>query len=107
MNADNLASSSIEFVRRLEQTDGGMIAAISAIVDSEITPGPLDIFATNPTASAPCRTASFASATLHIQQILTLGRSVGSKDCSTWVMMLGLVRWRIDTSTFYRTRIAK
>lgn len=69
-------------VSRKEPIEGGMMAAISAMVGSEMTPGPLGIFATKPNASAPYRRASLASATLLIQQILTLGRRVGSNECS-------------------------
>jgi len=41
-----------------ESTPGGMVAAICAMVSSGITPGPLGIAETSPTADAPCATAS-------------------------------------------------
>jgi hypothetical protein len=60
-------------VRRNVATPGGTDAAISAIASSEITPGPLGIADTSPTAEAPYRMAMAASATLLMQQILTRG----------------------------------
>ena len=50
-------------VSRKLATPGGMLAAISAIRASGIGPGPLGIADTNPTAAAPYRSASAASAT--------------------------------------------
>jgi hypothetical protein len=62
-------------VRRKVATAGGTMAAISDIRSSEMTPGPLGISETNPSADAPYRIASHASSTLDMQQILTLGLS--------------------------------
>jgi hypothetical protein len=55
---------------------GGTIAAISAMVSSAMTPGPLGMAETNPNAAAPWRIAICASAALLMQQILTRGRMV-------------------------------
>src|SRR5271169_2310788 len=57
-------------------TGGGTRAAMSAISSSEITPGPLGIAETRPSAAAPCSMARTASSPLEIQQILTRGRFV-------------------------------
>src|SRR5882762_376581 len=72
-----MASTSCSLVSRNEATGGGTLAAIAAICCSEITPGPLGIFDTNPSAAAPCPTASLASVRLEMQQIFTLGRVLG------------------------------
>jgi hypothetical protein len=65
-------------VNRKEETEGGTILVMFAMVLSEITPGPLGISETNPKADAPYRMASLASLTLEMQQILTLGLWKGS-----------------------------
>ena len=52
--------------------------AISAICSSLITPGPLGIAETNPSADAPASIAMRASATELMQQIFTRGARVGS-----------------------------
>ena len=49
-------------------------AAISAICSSEITPGPLGMAETRPSAAAPWSMAILASSAFEIQQILTRGR---------------------------------
>jgi hypothetical protein len=54
---------------------GGIRRATSAITASEMTPGPLGISDTRPTAEAPCLTAMRASSALAMQQIFTLGLS--------------------------------
>jgi hypothetical protein len=64
-------------VNKNDETAGGIEAAISAIISSSITPGPLGIEDTSPNADAPCSTARRASATDEMQQILTLGCIVG------------------------------
>ena len=64
-------------VNRKDETEGGIVLAISAISSSGIGPGPLGISETNPTAEAPYLMASHASSTLAIQQILTLGFLTG------------------------------
>jgi hypothetical protein len=51
----------------------GTVAAISVMVSSEITPGPLGMVETSPIADAPWRTAMAASVTLLMQQIFTRG----------------------------------
>jgi len=48
-------------------------AAISAIRPSSMTPGPLGIDETSPSAEAPAETARRASARLEMQQIFTRG----------------------------------
>ena len=53
---------------------GGTLAAIRAIVSSEIMPGPLGMAETRPKAEAPQAMASWASAGDLMQQILILGR---------------------------------
>src|SRR5579859_2417564 len=62
-------------VSRNEDTPGGTRSAISAITCSAITPGPLGIDETNPSADTPARTASAASSILLMQQIFTRGCS--------------------------------
>jgi hypothetical protein len=52
---------------------GGMLAAISAIRSSLMTPGPLGMCETNPSADAPHSMARAASLTLPMQQIFTRG----------------------------------
>jgi len=52
---------------------GGMVAAISAIWSSPITPGPLGMVETRPSADAPQSMARAASSTLPMQQIFTRG----------------------------------
>ena len=56
---------------------GGTFAAICAISSSEMTPGPLGMWDTSPSAEAPYFIASSASPKLAMQQILTRGWSVG------------------------------
>src|SRR6185312_343062 len=68
-----IASASLRQVSRNVAIGGGAAAAISAIASSPIVPGPLGIAETSPSASAPQRIASCASATLLMQQILTRG----------------------------------
>src|ERR1700684_2267968 len=65
---------------------GGIDAAISAICSSEITPGPLGMAETKPTALAPQSIASRASSRLEMQQILTRGGLVAfmSRVCVFW-----------------------
>src|SRR6266487_3142037 len=55
---------------------GGTDAAISAMSSSEITPGPLGILETSPSAEAPAEMATCASAALWMQQTLTGGHFV-------------------------------
>ncbi len=52
---------------------GGTVAAISAIRSSLMTPGPLGICETRPSADAPHSMARAASSTLPMQQIFTRG----------------------------------
>lgn len=56
---------------------GGTVAAISAISVSLMTPGPLGMLETKPSADAPDSTARAASSTLLMQQIFTRGMRVG------------------------------
>src|SRR5580700_4586025 len=56
---------------------GGTVAAISAISSSPITPGPLGMRETRPSADAPPSTARAASSMLLMQQIFTRGVRVG------------------------------
>jgi hypothetical protein len=55
---------------------GGTVAAISAMRSSLMTPGPLGMCETMPTADAPYSTARAASSTLPMQQIFTRGLRV-------------------------------
>src|ERR1700730_5529582 len=52
---------------------GGTVAAISAIRSSLMTPGPLGMFETKPSADAPQAMARAASSTLPMQQTFTRG----------------------------------
>jgi len=56
---------------------GGTVAAISAICSSLITPGPLGMRETRPSAEAPHSMASAASSTPEMQQIFTRGVKIG------------------------------
>lgn len=60
-------------VRRKVAMGGGTEAGISAISSSAITPGPLGMWETRPSADAPWRIANWASPMLEMQQILTRG----------------------------------
>ena len=84
-----LARSRLPVLLRLSAiercTPGGTVAAISKIASSDMTPGPLGIAETRPSALAPARTASRASATLATQQILTLGVVVASMRPPFWI----------------------
>jgi hypothetical protein len=66
--------ASCSHVSRNVATVGGTRAAISAINSSAITPGPLGICDTSPTADAPHSTAMRASSRFAMQQIFTRGR---------------------------------
>jgi hypothetical protein len=79
-------------VSRKVATPGGTTAAISAIVSSGITPGPLGIAETRPRAEAPWRTAVQASSRERMQQILTRGRAVASTGPTIARMIDGLAR---------------
>lgn len=68
-----IASESVSAVRRNVATAGGTDAAISAMRFSAITPGPLGMGETSPSAAAPCASAVRASAADLMQQILTSG----------------------------------
>lgn len=68
-----MASASRRDVRRKVATGGGTEWAISAMSSSGMTPGPLGMCDTRPSADAPIWTASRASSTLEMQQILTRG----------------------------------
>jgi hypothetical protein len=63
-------------VSRKVATPGGIRAAICAITSSGITPGPLGILETRPSAAAPASIAIQASSRLRMQQIFTLGLHV-------------------------------
>ena len=65
-----IAAESCRHVSRKADTPGGTVAATREIRDSSITPGPLGILETRPTAEAPAATAMDASSRLLIQQIL-------------------------------------
>ena len=71
-------SASVAQVSRKVATPGGTRAAISAISSSAITPGPLGMVETSPSAEAPARIAAHASSTDEMQQTLMRGRAVGS-----------------------------
>src|SRR5258708_31222482 len=71
-------AASCRLVSRKDPTPGGTVRAISAIVSSAITPGPLGIAETRPRAEAPWRMAIQASLTLRMQQTFTRGRLVAS-----------------------------
>src|SRR5581483_6498994 len=64
-------------VRRNEVIPGGTSAAISAIRSSLITPGPLGMCDTRPSADAPHSMAIAASSMLAMQQTFTRGLRAG------------------------------
>src|SRR5260221_11729284 len=68
-----MASASWRLVSRKVPMAGGTRAAMSAISASSITPGPLGMDDTSPSAEAPARTARAASSALLMQQILMRG----------------------------------
>jgi len=72
-----MASTSCSQVSKKDAIGGGILHAISAICSSDITPGPLGILDTSPSAAAPYWIASCASGRLAMQQIFTLGLAVG------------------------------
>jgi hypothetical protein len=65
-------------VSRNVATPGGTIAAISVMRASAMTPGPLGISDTSPSAEAPPHTAKCDSSTETIQHIFTRGRRIPS-----------------------------
>jgi hypothetical protein len=64
-------------VRRNVPIAGGTVAAIFAISSSEITPGPLGMLETKPSADAPHSMAISASSTLLMQHTFNRGTRVG------------------------------
>ena len=66
--------ASVLHVRRTVETPGGAQSAISEIDSSGITPLPLGISETSPSADAPNFSARPASSMLAMQQILKRGR---------------------------------
>jgi hypothetical protein len=72
-----MASQSCFDVSRNVATGGGTRAAIRGIRSSSITPGPLGMCDTKPSADAPHSIASSASSRVLMQQIFTLGLLVG------------------------------
>src|SRR6266852_3649804 len=60
-------------VRRNVPIGGGTVAAISAMSSSSMTPGPLGMLETRPSADDPHLIARAASSTLPMQQIFTRG----------------------------------
>src|SRR5260221_12570764 len=68
-----MASASWRLVSRKVPMAGGTRAAMSAISASSITPGPVGMDDTSPSAEAPARTARAASSALPMQQILMRG----------------------------------
>src|SRR5438093_304647 len=66
-----MASASRRQVRRKVEMPGGAAAATALIVSSSITPGPLGISETRPSAAAPDSTASRASSVSRMQQTFT------------------------------------
>lgn len=72
-----IAATFVSLVSRNVEVGGGTVAAISVISGSGIGPGPLGMAATNPTASAPCRTARRASSTVAMQHTFTRVRRCG------------------------------
>src|SRR5438477_3926714 len=73
-----IESISCLLVRRNVAMGGGTVAAISAICSSLMTPGPLGMAETNPSADAPAAMAMRASSTELMQQTFTRGTRVGS-----------------------------
>jgi len=76
--------ASCRLVSSTDATPGGITRAICAMRSSAITPGPLGIAETSPSADAPCRIAVHASSTLPMQQTFTRGVTVGSIGPSSW-----------------------
>ena len=70
-----MSEAFLSLVSRKVAMGGGISLVIKDMSSSEIMPGPLGIFPTNPRASAPCFMARKASSKLLIQQILILGLS--------------------------------
>src|SRR6266436_3438957 len=68
-----MVSTDVAEVSRKVPIAGGMCRAMSAIASSEITPGPLGMAETSPTAEAPQEIAARASASEAMQQILIRG----------------------------------
>ena len=68
-----MLSAEVALVSRKVPMGGGTCRAISAMVSSVMTPGPLGIAETSPKADAPLAIAARASSSEAMQQILTLG----------------------------------
>jgi hypothetical protein len=66
-----ISAESVRLVRRKVATGGGTVTAISVMRTSEMTPAPLGISETRPSADAPRRTARHASSIELMQQIFT------------------------------------
>ena len=71
-----IASAEVAQVSKNVPIGGGVRAAISAIVSSQITPGPLGIDDTSPKADAPAAIAVSASSSEAMQQILVFGVAI-------------------------------
>src|SRR5687768_13244744 len=70
-----MAAPSVSLVRRKVATGGGTRRTISAMRSSSMTPGPLGMAPTKPSASAPAATAARASSREEMQQIFTRVRT--------------------------------
>jgi hypothetical protein len=69
-----ISDAFLSLVSKKVAMGGGISRDIKEMSSSDIMPGPLGIFPTNPMASAPYFMARNASSKLLIQQILILGR---------------------------------
>ena len=72
-----MASASTRDVSRKDSAVTPIPAAMAAIIESGMTPGPLGMADTKPMAEAPAEMAARASPRLAMQQILTAGRLMG------------------------------
>ncbi len=77
-----MRSAEVSEVSRNVATEGETAATISRIMDSGMTPGPLGIADTSPSAEAPASTAILASSALAMQHTLTRGIEAGWREKS-------------------------
>jgi hypothetical protein len=83
-----IPAAPVSLVSRNVAMGGPTEAAIRAIVGSSITPGPLGIAPTSPSASAPCAIARRASSGEAMQQILIRVRRMPQRSSRSGRKML-------------------
>jgi hypothetical protein len=80
-----MAAGECSDVSRKVAIGGGTVAAMLAMLASGITPGPLGMAATRPTAEAPQAIAKAASSEDMMQQTLILGLDFTVRSLEIWM----------------------